>query len=193
MAKFTFDQYAEQLRRDGGLVDEAVEVIRKTVKLHGPRIVQAEVQAVTPRIPVDRGTYRRSWRFEDMPGGAVVYNFSPHAPVIELGRRAGGRMPPLSVIADWVRRKGVGARRGPQQQVMVTRMVKGKAQQVRKKLRFKRYTDSELRGIAFVVARAIKARGLPAHHILRLASAKLAKVVGGELAKMQVGRPESRE
>lgn len=193
MAKFTFDQYAEQLRRDGRLVEEAVEVIRRTVKLHGPRLVQAEVQAVTPRIPVDRGTYRRSWRFEDIPGGAVVYNFSKHAPVIELGRRPGGRMPPLSVIADWVRRKGIGLRAGPRQQVTVTRKVNGQVRQVTRTRGFKRRTDAELRSIAFTVARAIKARGLPAHHILRLASAKLSRVVGGELAKMQVGRPESRE
>lgn len=177
MAKFTFDQYAEQLRRDGRLVDEAVGLIRKTVKLHGPRLVQAEIQSVTPRQPVDRGTYKRSWRFEDIPGGAIVYNFSPHASIIELGRRPGGKMPPLSVIQDWVRRKGIGLRKGPKQ--------KGRG--------FKRRTDAELRSIAFVVARRIKARGLPAHHILRLASAKLARVVGEELAKGLGKGAESRE
>lgn len=175
--KFTFDQYAKQLEKDGHLVEEAVEVIRRTVKLHGPRLVQAEIQEIKPHMPVDRGTYRRSFRFEDIAGGAVVYNFAPYASVIELGRRPGGRMPPLSVIADWVRRKGIGVRQGPKQ--------KGRG--------FKRRTDAELRGIAFIIARRIRARGLPAHHILRLASAKLERVVGRELAKLGAEGAESRE
>lgn len=86
-------------------------------------------------------------------------------------------MPPLSVIMDWVRRKGIGLRAGPKQ--------RGRG--------FKRRTDSELRGIAFVIARRIKARGLPAHHILQLAGEKLARVVGEELGKSLGQGAESRE
>jgi hypothetical protein len=175
--KFTFDEYAEQLRKDGRLVGEAVEVIRRTVKLHGPRLVQAEIQSVTPHQPVDRATYKRSFRFDDIPGGAVMYNFAPHASIVELGRRPGGRMPPLSVIEDWVRRKGIGLRSGP----------------AKKGSKFQRRTEAELRGIAFVIARQIRSRGLPAHHIIRLASQKLEKVIGQELAKLGTEGAESRE
>lgn len=186
--KFTFEQYAKQLRdKDFHLVDEAVTVIRKTVKLHGPRLVQAEIAAVSPHIPVDRGTYRRSFRFEDIPGGAVAYNFSPQAPVIELGRRPGARMPPLQVILEWVKRKKIGERiQGPVQQQSGPRQRGGRNVSDRR-----RAVENQQHWIALQIARKIKARGLPAHHILQLAGDKLAKVVGQELAKMLTGDADS--
>lgn len=188
--KFTFEEYAKEFNKSMvHRVEDAVDIIRTNVKLHGPRLVQAEIQAVTPRQPVDRSTYKRSWRFEDIPGGAVMYNFSGHASIIEDGRRPGGRMPPLSVIADWVRRKGIGLRAGPVQQV--TRVVGGRV--ITGRRGFNRRSKAELRSIAFVVARAIKARGLPAHHIMRLAGEKLDVIVQGELAKGLGHGAESRE
>lgn len=153
--RFEYSDYAKELRKDGELVARAVETIRRTVKLHGPRAVQAEI-ADAPRPPVDRGTYRRSWRFDDIPDGATMYNFSAYGSIIEDGRRPGTKMPPLAVIEDWVRRKGIGRQYGPDQ--------KGKRKVSRK------LNDSEIRGIAFVIARAIKARGIEGLHIMELAA-----------------------
>lgn len=139
---------------------EAVKVIRKTVKLHGPRLIQEEIADVQPHVPVDRGTYRREWHFDDVPHGAVVYNSASHAAIIEDGRRP-GRMPPVDVIAAWVRRK----------KLVYLPWRKGRLQQ------------QDIRQAAFRIALAIKKRGLPARHILKFASARLDRVIHAELAK----------
>jgi len=86
-------------------------------------------------------------------------------------------MPPLDLILAWVKRKGIGLRSGPKQ--------KGRG--------VKRRSDAEARGIAFVIARKIKARGLPAHHILGLASDKLEALIGEALVKEMGEGAESRE
>src|SRR5689334_12091271 len=87
-------------------IQEAVETVRRLVRLQGPRAVQEAVDATSP-LPVDRGTYRRSFRYDDIPRGIALANSAPYASVIEHGRRPGARQPPTSAIADWVRRKGV--------------------------------------------------------------------------------------
>jgi hypothetical protein len=51
------------------------------------------------------GVYKRSWKAIKIAGGARVYNDTPYAAVIELGRRPGARMPPSSVLAHWAQRK----------------------------------------------------------------------------------------
>lgn len=179
--KYTFDQLAKEMReQDSRLVDVAVETIRRTVKLRGPRLVQEEITGLAPRAPVDRGTYRRAFKFEDIPGGAVAYNSSPHAPIIEDGRRAGARMPPLGVILEWVKRKKIGAEvKGPVQAFSGPRQRGGKNRSDRA-----RAVENQQHWIALQIARKIKARGLPAHHILRLASDKLEVLIRGELAKL---------
>jgi hypothetical protein len=50
------------------------------------------------------GQYRRVWRATKHPEGAVLFNPSKYAGVIEFGRRA-GRFPPLEAIARWAQRK----------------------------------------------------------------------------------------
>lgn len=172
--RFEYSDYAQELRKDRELVTRAVETIRRTVKLHGPRAVQAEIEDA-PRPPVDRGTYRRDWRFDDIPNGATMYNFSPYASIIEDGRRPGARMPPLSVIEDWVRRKGIGRQYGPDQQ--------GRRKVSRK------LNDSEIRGIAFVIARAIKARGIQGLHIAELAAEVVDEQVRRDIDTMLKGGP----
>jgi len=158
---YSYSDMAKEFRGDR-TVERAVDVIRRTVKLHGPRLVQEQIASLAPRMPVDRGAYRRSFRYEDIPGGATAYSSAPHAAIIEEGRRPGARMPPVAVIAAWVRRKrlveGSGAARA-----------RGERQ------------------AAFLIARAIKVRGLPARHVLALASRKLDSIVRAELGKARPG------
>lgn len=54
---------------------------------------------------VNTGHYKRSWRAERTPSGARVYNLAGYAGVIELGRRAGRKLPPLEQVARWAQRK----------------------------------------------------------------------------------------
>lgn len=171
--KFTYESYREQLEKDRKLVPGAVEVIRKTVKLHGPRAVQEEISSMSPA-PVDRGTYRRSFRFDDIDGGAIAYNFAPYAAVIEEGRRPGQRPPPVALILEWVKRKGIGRQYGPNQ--------------AGKRKVSTALTDNEARGIAFVIARAIGKRGVPAHHILEAAAVEIDRAVREAIDEYLSGR-----
>lgn len=128
-------------------VAAAVAAVRRTVKVNGPRIVQASIDETSPA-PVDRGTYRRSWRYDDLPNGAQITNSVPYASVIEGGRRPGARQPPTEALVGWVKRKG---------------LVKGRGKSA----------DAEARGVAFIIARAIAKRGLPAKGVLKRALERL--------------------
>lgn len=147
---YSYREYSNVLKKDAEVVDIAVKVIRETVKLHGPKAVQAEISSLI-RQPVDRGGYKRAFRFEDIPGGATAYNFSPYASIIEHGRRPGAKGPPLQVIIAWLARKRIAKGTG-------SRNFATESQYAR------------LRSIAYVIARAIKRRGLPALLILEHAS-----------------------
>ena len=181
--KFTYEGYHDQLKKDAKLVTGAVEVIRKTVKLHGPRAVQEEISALA-RAPVDRGTYRRSFHFDDIPLGATAYNFAPYAVVIEDGRRPGQRMPPIDVIFEWVKRKGIGRDFiGPAQR-QVGPIQRGARRRSDRQVEVSR----QQWGIALAIARKIKARGLPAHHILRLAAVEIDRAVREAIDDFLAGR-----
>jgi hypothetical protein len=54
---------------------------------------------------VNYGVFKRSWRSQKTSYGGVVYNLSPYADIIERGRRAGSRFPPLRIIAQWAQRR----------------------------------------------------------------------------------------
>jgi hypothetical protein len=54
---------------------------------------------------VNTGNYLRRWRAMRQANGASVYNPTPYAGVIELGRRPGSRMPPVGIIARWIQRR----------------------------------------------------------------------------------------
>ncbi len=173
---FTFEEYNKLFApTEKALFAKCVQVIRKTVRLHGPRLVQQEIDTLQPR-PVDRGVYRRSFHVGNVEGGAVLYNSAPHAPIIELGRRAGGRQPPISVIADWVIRKGL----------FNTRVTKKIGNRIITKTRRARRTPDLMRrarSVAYVIARAIAHRGLPAHRILEIASKEIDVLIRAELQK----------
>lgn len=138
-----------------GKENQAVRAIRRAVQEHGPRLAAEVVDETKPR-PVDRGTYRRSFRADDLPQGAALYNYAPHAGVIEDGRRAGARQPPVEVIEAWLRRKLRVAIKEGQVGPMSPRA---------------------WRSAAFVIARAIGRRGLPAHRILARVNSRLQPLV----------------
>lgn len=156
MEEFTFKNYRQQLTKDAGMVAEAVKTIRRVVKLYGPRFIQEEITSLA-KPPVDRGTYRRSFRFDDVKDGAVIYNFAPYAPVLEYGRRPGQKAPPIAAIAAWIERKGIAAQFGPRQ-----RGAGGRAAAMRRK--------AQVRALAYVIARQIKRRGMPALLIIQHAA-----------------------
>jgi hypothetical protein len=103
--------------------------------------------------PVNTEAYRQAWKAADLERGAVIYNALPYAAVIEHGRRPGARMPPVSALVPWVMRK---------------LKVKG---------------EGAARGIAFVIARRIAQRGLPARGILAAAKPAINAAVNAAVRK----------
>lgn len=122
-------------------------------------IVQAAIPRANPP-PVDRGLYRNSWGVEkilDKHGhvGVRLFSDSPYAGIIEFGRRP-GTWPNIGAIREWVYRKfkdkstrGAGAKTFTRKNTAA-----GGSQQ------------RELDGIAFMIARQIKEKGVPPKHIL---------------------------
>jgi hypothetical protein len=71
--------------------------------------VEAEAVSLTEVADkVDQGHYKNAWTHRALPNGAEVSNDSPHAAVIEHGRRPGRPGPPYAPILEWVERKLVG-------------------------------------------------------------------------------------
>lgn len=101
--------------------DMGVEIIAaaKRAMLSAAHRLQVKVQDQTREAPpasmgpmrgaytgaVDTGNYLRSWKVKPTDLGATLYNIAPYAGVIEWGRRAGRRAPPVQILATWVQRK----------------------------------------------------------------------------------------
>jgi hypothetical protein len=150
------------------MFDQVVAAMRTEAKLRAEPILQRLISSENPQ-PVDRGASRREFHVADIPGGVAVYNSSPYWGIIEDGRRAGSRMPPVKLIAEWVLRKGIGRAFGPNQ--------KGRAKVSGP------ISEASARSIAYVIARAIMQRGLRAHHILARMEQELTPIVGGAIAR----------
>lgn len=54
---------------------------------------------------VNTAFFKRAWKWEEVPDGARVYNAAAYAGIVEYGRRAGSRFPPLDTIEAWARRR----------------------------------------------------------------------------------------
>lgn len=179
---FTFESYAKELEKEAELPKRALEVIRRVVKLEGPRAVEAEFSALT-QAPVDRGTYRRDFRFENTKDGATMYNFALYAAIIEWGRRPGAKAPPIQAIFEWVKRKGIGSSLiGPVQQVHGPRQQGGRRRSDRQDA-----VERQQWWIAIEIARKIKARGLPPHLILDKAAYHVDVKIREEIDKLLEG------
>lgn len=120
---------------------DVVKTIQLSLRVDAPRIVQQIIDETVPHPPVDRGTYRRTWKVANVPGGAVLYNPTKYAGIIEYGRQPGtgiGREG-IEALTGWVRRHGM---------------------QTGKK------GADNARSIAFAIAASIKARGTAAKLVL---------------------------
>lgn len=103
-------KYERQLAKQ--LPDVAKRVNRDTAK-KAIGILQKTARAVRPYPPIDTKRYINSFEIQRAPQDTVVVtNRRGYAGVIEDGRRAGARQPPVSALKGWVRRKfGVSPQR----------------------------------------------------------------------------------
>jgi hypothetical protein len=109
-------------------------------------LIQEEVDRAKA---VDRATYRRAWKCFRLTDGARLSNSTIQSAILEGGRRAGARQPPVGDDATqgiwgWVHRHSLADN------------VRGRKNRAKAE-----------RGIAFVIARAIAKRGQKARWILR--------------------------
>jgi hypothetical protein len=110
--------------------------------------IQTNVIPSTAPMPVDRGIYKAGWRAEMTEDGAVVFNDTPYASVIENGGMAKNiRIGPAMILAitEWVIRKGIGSSMATNKKG-TTRVVKA--------------TVTEATKIAWAIAKNMQAKGL---------------------------------
>lgn len=88
-------QYPEAMRKG----------LRRAAHRGQRHIVSVAIPNAKPYPPDNLGMYRKSWKVENTPTGAILGSDAPYAGVIELGRRPGGGGPPLDKIREWVYRK----------------------------------------------------------------------------------------
>lgn len=79
--------------------------------LRSLEIVRSNTETAPPACPngsagaVDTRHYLRGWKAQRTNSGAVIFNDTPYAGVIELGRRPGARPPPSKMLMPWLRHK----------------------------------------------------------------------------------------
>jgi hypothetical protein len=137
VGKISIDEAPDWIRKLAGDRLKAAERGLFAAALHTVEVIQTEIIPAEPRIPVDRGIYKAGWRAKKIPRGAMVYNRTPHAVIIEHGARAenikiGRAM--IDALAGWVIRKGLtGAAKGAEKHAEGRRIAWAIAQSMKKK------------------------------------------------------------
>jgi hypothetical protein len=171
-----------------------VDTMRVSVKTYGPAIIQAVIDGVRPHPPVNTGDYRRGWKVRNITDGVFLYNPTKQAGIIERGRRPGTGVSQegQEAIARWVHLHGMD-RDGMSTRERRARRKMRAAGAEKAAFRFRtRWTqDSRARAIAFLIARAIKRRGLPAKNILAQAKPILTMQVSNDVEAMIARGPQT--
>jgi len=137
---------------------------------------QALLQERSDMLAFDRGDYKRAWKVSVDSKSVRFFNALAYAGVIEQGRRPGAKMPPLEALIPWVRRH---------------LKIEYTARSGETKTRKPRKDSEEERRLAFIVARAIKERGIEGKHVLEGACDDLQRIlemeIEAELTKLYEG------
>lgn len=145
---------------------ELLTAVRTAIKVDGPVIIQATIDATKPNPPVDRATYRRNWKCRNIPNGARLYNSTVQASILEDGRRPGYGVSweGQAALRVWVHHHGLDRQEAKIQRYKLLPKREGGRPSTRLSMRDR--TEAARDSIAFLIARAIKARGLPAKRVL---------------------------
>ena len=133
-------------------------------------------------------TFIQAWFSKPLARGAMVGNSAAHAVFVELGRKP-GKAPPVSVIEDWLRAKGIAGKpkrlthkqarskaigRGPsgnisgaKQRSRLQRDIKLRTKIYRSEPATKQRHADMIKGMAIGIAFKIAARGTKGRYILR--------------------------
>ena len=166
-----------------------VQMIRTSVRMHAPSLFQAAIAGVKPYQPVNTGDYKRSGKVKDIPDGALFYNPTKQAAIIEHGRRPGKGVSRegQEALARWVHLHGMDrANMSKRERRARRKMRDGGTDKAAFRFRSRWQQDTRARGIAFLIARAIKRRGLPAKNVIGGMKAELTKQVLADVDGLMV-------
>ena len=166
-----------------------VDTIRVSVRMHAPVLFQASIAGVRPHQPVNTGEYKRSGKVVNIADGAMFYNPTKQASIIDRGRRPGTGVSRegQEAIARWVHLHGMDRPTAGQMRFARSRRArKGGAARFRKILE-----EDRARSIAFLIARAIKRRGLPAKNVISGIEVELTKRVLDDVEAMIAKGPQT--
>ena len=153
----------------GKYVSAMTKEIQISLKMCGPAIVQTIIDGTRPFPPVNTGEYRRNWKVRNIPGGAVLFNPTLQAGIIERGRRPGIGVSRKGQedLARWVHLHGMDSAPLTIRERRVRRRMRD-AGVTKEGFRARRMwkQESRARSVALLIARAIRRRGLPAKNIL---------------------------
>jgi hypothetical protein len=170
-----------------------IATIRTSLKLHGVAQVQVAIDGTVPYPPVNTGGYRRGWKVRELSNGAFLFNPDRSASIIERGRRPGfgvskeGR----EALARWVHLHGMD-RAGPltkRQRAARRRMRDSGVGKEGIRARGRWQQANRALGIAFLIAREIKRRGLPAKRVLARAKPGIIRLVMADVDAFFVKGP----
>jgi len=128
---------------------------------------QSLLQEKSSLLAFDRGSFKRAWKISVDTQSVRFFNIAQYAGVIEFGRRPGARMPPPEVLIPWVRRH-----------LTITERTRKGTERTRKPRK-----GSEAERLAFVVARAIKERGIDGKFILESSKEDLKDILETEIQR----------
>ena len=84
---------------------ELKEFTKKTLLEQQRAVANGLLQSIPDLVansPIDTGQYASSWDFEITEKAAIIGNFAPHAPIIEIGARP--FTPPIGPLLAWAKR-----------------------------------------------------------------------------------------
>lgn len=138
MADLTFKINPKDMGvRERAMMRKHPEALKKGLKVGGKEIVEILRRRTLAMNIWDRGKMYRGWAAEFVTQKALrVFNKEPHAVFVEGGRMPGATQPPSTAILQWVNRHMNVSSR------------------------------KEARSIAFLIARAIGRRGIPARPVM---------------------------
>jgi hypothetical protein len=171
-----------------------VQTIRTSLRMHAPALIQAAIAGVKPYQPVHTGDYKRSWKVVNITDGAFFYNPTIQAGIIERGRRPGVGVSRAGqeALARWAHLHGMDREKMSKRESRTRRRMRaGGAAKESFRFRVRWSQESRARGIAFLIARAIKRRGLPAKNVLKSITADLTSRVLNDVEAMIAKGPQS--
>jgi hypothetical protein len=171
-----------------------VSTIRTSLRMHAPVLFQEAIASVKPFQPVNTGDYKRSGKVVNITDGAMFFNPTIQASIIDKGRRPGKGVSRegQEALARWVHLHGMDRAPMSKRERRHRRLMRkaGLGDKSYARMRSQSSQESRARAIAFLIARAIKRRGLPAKNVISGMREELTRRVLNDVESMIAKGPQ---